>query len=394
VTSEAVPSRRPRARWPGLVLVTVVVASVGGYVVGSTVRSPEDVLASAKPPDESLLTVAVRKGSIDSAESFTGKAEWRSTYDVEVPASDSGLRSVVTATPLSAGQGVYAGRVLVEVSDRPVIVLDGAVPMLRDLRMGDVGADVTRLQEGLRDAGYYASESDGVFGAGTLAALQDLYSAVGYAVPTRAAPQQGDKPPRAAPRSEYAAASELVFVPALPATLLGYPAGVGDAVPESVARLGVGGVVVRVNVPASWRAQLRPGAGTPAGVRIQVGRGKADVGVVEQVGASRLVEGTGEVVPLTIRSRSEGPEGIAAGGPVEMTLTDRAAPRGLLVPLSALYTAADDGDFVRVVRDGAPVRVAVRVKTTGDGTAVVEPREPRALVKGDEVVVGVDQRDG
>jgi peptidoglycan hydrolase-like protein with peptidoglycan-binding domain len=372
----------------------VVVASIGGYVVGSTVRSPEDVLASAKAPASSLLTVEVRKGSIKSSESFAGKAEWRSTYDVEVPPSGGGLRAVVTATPLSAGQGVYPGRVLVEISDRPVIALTGAVPMLRDLRLGDAGADVTRLQEGLRNAGYYASESDGVFGAGTLAALRDLYGAAGYPAPTQAAPQEGAKPRAPNPRSEYAAASELVFVPALPATLLAYPAGVGDALPGSVAKLGVGGVVVRVNVPAAWRAQLRPGAGTPAGVRIRASRGKAYAGVVEQVGSPRVVEGKGELVLLTIRPRSAGPEGIAAGGRVQVTLTDRAAPTGLLVPLAALYAAADEGDFVRVVRGGAPVRVPVRIKTTGDGTAVVAPREPRTLAPGDEVVVGVDQREG
>jgi peptidoglycan hydrolase-like protein with peptidoglycan-binding domain len=266
--------------------------------------------------------------------------------------------------------------------------------MLRDLRLGDVGADVTRLQEGLRSAGYDAGESDGVFGSGTLAALRDLYDAVGYPVPTRAAPQQGDQPARAHPRSEYAAASELVFVPALPATLLGYPAGVGDAVRGSVAKLGVGGVVVRVNVPTAWRARLRPAAGPPAGVRIQVGRGRSYAGVVEQVGDPRLVEGKGELVPLTIRPRGTGPGRVAAGGPVRVTLTDRAAPRGLLVPLAALYTAADDGTFVRVVRAGAPVRVPVRIETTGDGTAVVAPRDPGALARGDEVVVGVDRRGG
>lgn len=388
--------RPRRTRWLGWIVVGVVAASIAGYAAGSQVRSPQDALANLAPPADSLLTATVDRGRISTAESYVGTVRWQSTRSVKVPRSDANVNAYVTETPLDPGDRVEPGSILATIADRPVFVLEGPVPMLRDLAPGDRGPDVARFQDGLRSAGYYSATSDGEFGPATSAALERLYEASGHPPPERVvAPegmldeepgnQQEDQRGRVVERRAVAAAHEIVFVPQLPATLLSYPAPVGALVGDSVAELGVGELVVQVDVPTSWQGRLRKGV---ARIQLRIENEKAD-GVVSDVGAPRVLEERGELLPVTIRS----PGVRLHGTQVEVVLRERGAPAGLRVPLSALYTAADLGEFVRVVREGATLRVAVRVVATGNGVAIIEPDVVDDVKVGDEVVVGVDRSD-
>lgn len=387
---------RPRGRWLGWLLLAVVVSSVLGYVVGSQVRSPQEVLAETAPPEDSLLTAEVRSGSIDASENVVGRVRWRSTRTVAVDLADAGVRAVVTATPLDRGDAVGPGTVVAEVSDRPVVVLRGAVPMIRDLRPGDAGADVRRLQEGLQDAGHLDGGVDGVFGPSTLAALADLYDAIGYDLPESAAPDAGGSASGAGgdQRAEgYASASEIVFVPTLPATLLSYPSPTGAPVESDVAELGVGGIVVQADIPTSWAPLL--GRRAEQRAKVSVGTATDTVAArVVSVGRARVVEGQGELLPVVVRTARGTLDPSSVGSSVDVTLTDPAAGSGLLVPLSALYSAADLGDFVRVLDDDEQRRVRVRVVATGNGAAAVESVGSGRLQAGDQVVVGVEQDRG
>ncbi len=384
------PNRRRRTPWFLILVLTVLATSAAGYLIGSQVRSPQEALASAEPPKASILTAPVRRGTLRDSAQFPGAVEWRSTLTVKAPLFGGGGIPVVTATPLAAGSQVEAGNVLLEVSDRPVIALPGAIPMLRDLHLGDIGPDVARLQLGLGSAGVFSGAADGVYGESTQQALRTLYESAHHTLPGVARDRVGQRDPK--PREGYASAAEIVFVPVLPATMLGGPV-IGANVDGELAKLGIGGRVVRVDVPVSWRQWLRPGSPHPARIRLQMPKGPARSARIEELGPDRQVEGEGERMSVTLATGDSGLGPESVGTKVRVTLSDTSAPSGLLVPLSALYTSAESGSFIRVQRDGKQANVRVRVKGTSKGTAVVSPRAGDDLTVGDRVVVGVDASD-
>jgi peptidoglycan hydrolase-like protein with peptidoglycan-binding domain len=90
---------------------------------------------------------------------------------------------VLTAISVTVGDVVEEGDHILEVSGRPVFVMEGDVPAYRSLKPGVSGADITQLQEALRRLGF-APDSDGVYGEATEAAVAAFYTQAGYsAVP-------------------------------------------------------------------------------------------------------------------------------------------------------------------------------------------------------------------
>ena len=193
-------------------MVLVALVGLGTFAVSTVIRSPAERLASAKPPKPTLLTAPVKSGSLDDTASLPGRLVWPRLRTIAVSLDPSRV-SIVTGKPTSAGHPLRAGSVLVEISDRPVFVLQGQIPMLRDLRAGDHGADVARFQAALVEAGYGVADTSGAWGPSTSAALTRLYADHGY------------RPPHLGDDAEavYAAKSELVFVPTLPATVVKLP---------------------------------------------------------------------------------------------------------------------------------------------------------------------------
>lgn len=398
---------RRRARLLGVV-VAVVVTGLLGYLAGNHIRSPADALADAAPPRDSVLTADVRWGALEQRTVSSGTIEWPRTVTVPAATSTSGLRPVVTRRNRAPGQTVRAAQVLVEIAYRPVIVLPGEVPMLRDLRRGDRGPDVTALQAGLEAAGYPVFDEDGQFGASTQRAIESLYQANGYEAPRLAEATAGstedesneetgdegvggerDGGEEDAPESGAAigaSAAEFVFVNKLPARVLSYAVGVGQEVQESIAVLAEGNPVIRANLSTEDAASLEPG--TRVGLRVvRIGRDLA--GRVSNVGAPQQSEELGLYVPVTItpnkpiRPRLVGTNAEVNPAPA----ADR--PEGLLVPVSALFTSASGGVGVRLLEQGDEQVVPVRVLETSAGVARVDPVESGRLDKGDKVVIGV-----
>lgn len=376
------PSRH--SVWVAGVLVTALLTTAMGYIAGSRVRSPQEAAASARPPATSEIFVEVRKGSIQHRARFEGAVMWHKEFSVESATVGSAARPIVTRVPLAKNVGFEAGAVLLEIADRPVIALQGSVPMLRDLASGARGPDVTRLQEALADAGHYHGVVDGRFGALTEAALRSVYEAAGYTVPLRS----GRGRENAAPRAPVALASELTFVPSLPGTLLSYPAGLGEEVEGAVATLGMGGLVVTTEMTADWLPALKQGGDR---VRITIeGAGRRRLrGQVTGFSRPHLVDGERLVrvglSPVVGRLR---PGAFDAG--VQVEISERKGPQGLKVPLSAIFVSAESGDFVRVLGGDGSIAVApVQVKVTGNGSAIVEARQRGALAVGDRVAVGL-----
>ncbi|AYV29244.1 hypothetical protein EES41_21265 [Streptomyces sp. ADI95-16] len=152
-----------------------VLMAVGALLATAVVKSPAQLAAEAGPPAQGVLTAEVERRVLAETVVTRGTVVADQSVTVAPP-------GVVTKLPLKAGDPVAAGRLLAEVSGRPVFALRGAVPMYRDLVPGATGDDVAQVQAALRELGHgTGTDPKGAFGPGTKAALAELYRAVGYA---------------------------------------------------------------------------------------------------------------------------------------------------------------------------------------------------------------------
>jgi hypothetical protein len=263
-------------------------------------RRPADVTAPVEKRELSLQLVS--RGTVVSAELVEVLAH---------PAGDGEFAVVVTRALRAAGDQVGAGEVVVELNNRPLLLMAGPVPLFRDIRPGDTGSDVAALQASLAAAGHRVPAGEaGRFGLATQDALRRVYAAAGYEPPytrgdresTEMAVRDADaavararervERARAAAASDpqaaavelraardeltaaeadrhrvrasegvVAAARELVAVPQLPAVVHQVPTALGARLEagERVALLGSGGLRVEVELTRAQLAALREG---------------------------------------------------------------------------------------------------------------------------------------
>ncbi|WP_370377075.1 peptidoglycan-binding protein [Catenulispora sp. GAS73] len=167
-------------------------AAGGGLVASTMIESPAQQAAETKPPKPAVLTAPVVKKVLTDTVTTRGTVGAGGDITVSPVASGGGGSSAGGAVSLvasklyaKAGDQIRAGQVLIEVSGRPIIALSGAVPAYRDLKPGMDGPDVAQLQAALKQLGHdSAPDTLGHFGDGTKSALTDLYTALGYSVPT------------------------------------------------------------------------------------------------------------------------------------------------------------------------------------------------------------------
>ncbi|MFJ4870852.1 peptidoglycan-binding protein [Streptomyces sp. NPDC088757] len=171
-----------RRRWVAVVAAGAVVLSGVGIGAARTIKSPAQAAAEAGPPPMDLLVARVEKRVLRDTVIVRGTATAAQTVQVAPVTSVEGAGSpVVTKLPVAVGDRVTAGRVLLEVSGRPVFVLPGRLPVYRDLKPGATGEDVEQLQKALAGRGHgTGADRAGTFGAGTKAALAAFYSSIGY----------------------------------------------------------------------------------------------------------------------------------------------------------------------------------------------------------------------
>lgn len=167
------------------VVVLAVLSALVGFVAGRTIKSPADAAADAEVPEASLITVPVELRVLASNVVVRGDARLEGSVDVTVDGSaglSTGGVAVVTSISASEGEVLSEGSVLIEVSERPVLVLAGELPMFRSLGPGSRGDDVSQLQEALARLGF-ATPVDGVYGEDTERAIELLYGSIGYSAP-------------------------------------------------------------------------------------------------------------------------------------------------------------------------------------------------------------------
>ncbi|MFB6838572.1 peptidoglycan-binding protein [Streptomyces sp. NPDC056361] len=172
---------RIRRRWVALVAVGAVALTGAGFGASLLVKSPAQAAADSRPPAPSVITAPVEYRALASSVILRGTVVAGQSVEITPGGTVDGGSPTVSKLPLKAGDEVRAGRLLVEISGRPVIALQGAVPLYRDLKPGAQGSDVGRLQDALHRLGHSTSPDDrGRFGEGTKAAVTALYDALGY----------------------------------------------------------------------------------------------------------------------------------------------------------------------------------------------------------------------
>lgn len=174
---------RRRRRVALAVLVAAVLAGAAGMWIGSQIESPADRAAARGAPTPSLVTVPVERRQLTSEVVLSGEVAYNEPLSVTLAGAvglDPGETAVVTELR-EVGTDVQEGDVLLEVTTRPVFVLQGELPMYRRLVIGTEGPDVAQLEQAMARLGYDPGTVDTAFDASTAAAVEQMYADAGYA---------------------------------------------------------------------------------------------------------------------------------------------------------------------------------------------------------------------
>lgn len=394
------PAGPPRLRRRRIILIAIaalaVMASVGGLLISTSIKSPAQLAAQTAPPGMTQLTVPLTRQVIKS----TVLAQGLVKHPAEVAqlsgassggggGSSDGELPIVTKIFHRAGSVVTAGSVILEVAGRPLFVLAGSVPAYRNLETGETGSDVAQLQAGLLSLGYsVGGDTSGVFGAGTASAVSAFYTALGYPVPTAAASlKAGSKKAAASPMVPLA---EIMFVPRFPARVVKVAGPVGQEASGSLVTLSMGDPAIAGQLPPSDAGLVKPGMTVTISDQAT---GLTRRGSVEWVGKRTKTTGSisgGVYLPMRIVPGQPLPASMI-GHDVSLTITAaHSAGPVLAVPEAAVFARADGRLYVSLVRKGTDIQVPVRVGETGNGMVGIRPAGGRALAPGDRVVVGTN----
>jgi peptidoglycan hydrolase-like protein with peptidoglycan-binding domain len=372
------------------VIGVAVIASVGGLLISTTIKSPAQQAAETQAPGLTRLTAPVQ----DTVIRNTVQADGLITKPPQISSLSSGgggggagggnAQQVVTKIFRPPGSFVAPGNVIIEVAGRPFFVLVGSVPAYRDMAPGESGSDIAQLQAGLEALGFgIGADTSGTYGPGTSAAVAAFYQSVGYTAP--AAP--------ATTKRHHAAEvplSEIMFVPRLPAQVVKLGGHVGGIVSGSLVTLSLGSPSVKGQLNPAFGSLVQPGMhvtittqGSPATVHATI----ASVGRKAQT--SKSISG-GLYYPMHIKLHKPLPPSMGPGQNVILSI-QAAHSNGpmLAVPEAALFGGQDGRDYVsKVTGPASTARISVTVVTEGDGLVGIRPDPAGALKPGDQVVTG------
>ena len=144
----------------GVLLAVSVLSGVVGWVAARQIRSPAEVAARTLAPLASRLTAPVEFRVLRSTLFTRGTVRFGSPRAVTLPASSLKIGSLVVTAPPKRGVVLADGAKAADIGGRPVVVLQGLVPMYRDIRPGDSGDDVAELKAALRRLRFDAGDGD------------------------------------------------------------------------------------------------------------------------------------------------------------------------------------------------------------------------------------------
>ena len=244
----------------------------------------------------------------------------------------------VRSSACAPGAAIASGSSPLVLDDRPMLALATAAPLWRDLDVGARGQDVSDLQGELARLGH-AVTVDGVYGAGTRAAVRAVMTGLGVVRPSGAL-----------------ASSDVMWLPAPEVTVTTCAVAVGDAFTGGeVATVGGGLVALEIggtDPVESWVARFQTAAAP-----INPDRTVTDPAFLAAVAAS----------PLMDWSQTEG------AGTLELELALAEPVQVAVVPPAALFALT--GDRACLVADDGAV-LPVRVVASALGQTLVEVDGP------------------
>jgi multidrug efflux pump subunit AcrA (membrane-fusion protein) len=167
-----------------IIIVAVAVVALGvGVGLSQLIMSPADAAAERAAPEAGAITVPVELRALESRIVTRGDAAFAGAVDVTLEVGGLGAPPIVTGRVPERGDELAEGDVVLEVTGRPVIALQGELPMYRALRPGMTGPDVEQLEQTLERLGHDPGTVDDSYTAATASAVEDLYDEVGYEAP-------------------------------------------------------------------------------------------------------------------------------------------------------------------------------------------------------------------
>lgn len=358
------------------VLLTVAGAigvALLGLALSARTTTPDQLQESLQPQTSDPVTVPVVSEVLTRVVVGRGSVEFLGESEVVLPAMPglAGSLPIVTALP-EISTRVGPGSVLLEIAYRPVLVLSGVRPLVRDLHRGDTGADVEELQMSLTNLGLLEAEAvDGTFGRLTELAVADLYSATGYSPPK----QRGHP---------YVAMAEIYMAQELPVFVRQLSTSVGQLATAGSSLMTISSASTRLvtALPIFEVEFLRGGENVAV---LDEATGRSAQGVIEEVGAVPDPELGG--VPVFVSLSSELPDDRQYKVTIELATTDGPVTA---VPETAVYLGSGDTTYVLKFENGATHRIDVVTGMAGtDGYVEVRPLQPgNSLAPGDLVAIG------
>lgn len=412
----------------GVLALALLGATGTAWYFAAQARTPAQRAEETAAPDDSVITVRVDQDQLIDTLEFDAVFDRTGDFPVTAPANPpEGVETALASKiPVETGDEVKAGTVLLEVSGRPMIALEGDVPAYRDLKEGDTGPDVEQLQLALQQI--YGTPETGTFDARTISDVKKLYDNIGYDHPTTSEETVEEPPAGDDPEGEGAEgdaeteentgggqattvervtvpAAEVVFLPELPMQVGKIEAKQSAPVTGTVMTLASGDWKLEAELDEATatelnklgdEAELEFGDGPMEGQEVgafeletrEVEDTESEGGWEGEEGETPTVEKTFAVFEFDA-DKVEGIEDLAPDQEQELTLVlARSAEDALIVPLSALWTDAEDRTMLTVLEgeDQKERHVEVTVSLRHDGRGVVEPVDGE-LAKDDEVVI-------
>ncbi|RRD49967.1 hypothetical protein [Arachnia propionica] len=381
--ASSTPMQR-RLRLLGYIVGLAVAFAAGGVVATQFMSTPEQRAANAEAPPASTLTATVTSREIANTVVTRGDVTASEAVDILAGRTYPSATAIFTAVRAKVGESAAAGTAVAEVNGRPILALPGELPAYEDLATGSTGPLVTQLQAALRAAGATIDDPEGLYGRSTAAAVAELYTRAGYAA-------QDSLP-----------ASEVAFVPSLPARVISSTARRGGPAAEASLKLAAGELVVtitnpdrdlaalaRQDVPVRLANELTGEAADatiqPVTTQTEGGEAGTDQTAGGQDSAQPDGQAGGRGTVLTIVPKEPLPL-TWLDSSVRVTVTAAASEGSVLaVPQAAVHTDSRGRTVVTVVKDTRRRDVEVVVGATGEGYVQITGE----INEGDEVVIGV-----
>lgn len=384
-----------RRRKPALLFVAaVVLASTGGWILGSRVTSPAEIAARTAPPEPSPILVATETRVLSTNVVTRGTGRFGDPRAVGLV--ESRLKEevrVVTELP-GLGDEVEEGDVLFAASGRPVVVLLGDHPSFRDLGPGMTGTDVDQLEAALERLGHGPGTVGEGYDQSTEEAVRALYGALGYQ-PIVATPGQiSEIFPSASQLIDGSSpgpgvlvpADEVLFVSALPARVAEIDIPLGQIVDGPVLTITDANVSIDGSLPIEQSGLVTVG--------MPVTIDEPDLGIEAEGVVGRIADAPGtdgvDGFHVYFEVTVDNAPANLVNASVRLTIpVESTSDEVLVVPITALTLAPDGASQVVVQRNGSLSPLEVRPGLSAQGYVEVEAIDG-TLRPGELVLIGFD----